>query len=100
MAELKTKLNDASVTDFLNRISDEEKYPESEEEIIEDKQYDLKSIIDAREHNGVKQYQCKWVGHRAASWEPASERVSSQVQDRNPIDRWQPESVYPPIPAG
>lgn len=25
MAELKTKLNDASVTDFLNRISDEEK---------------------------------------------------------------------------
>jgi hypothetical protein len=37
----------------------------------EAKRYTLDYISDTRLVGGVKQYQCKWVGYRAKSWEPA-----------------------------
>jgi hypothetical protein len=37
----------------------------------EAKRYTLDYISDTRHVGGVKQYQCKWVGYRAKSWEPA-----------------------------
>ena len=37
----------------------------------ETKRYTLDYISDTRLVGGVKQYQCKWVGYRAKSWEPA-----------------------------
>jgi hypothetical protein len=37
----------------------------------EAKRYTLDYISDARFIDGVKHYQCKWVGYRTKSWEPA-----------------------------
>jgi transposase InsO family protein len=41
------------------------------DEVLEQPHYKIKSIIDERTVNGVKQYHCKWVGYPSPSWEPA-----------------------------
>lgn len=49
-----------------------------------ERRYVLRSIIDTRVQNGVKQYQVKWSGYPGATWEPASlikEDAPQAVQD-------------------
>ncbi len=61
---------DATLSD-MNDL-DQPSPAQANDEEVESPRYELRSITDAREQSGVKQYRCKWVGHSAATWEPAS----------------------------
>lgn len=61
------------------RFADEKKYPEPDDPQAAPR-YALRSIIDARVQDGIKQYRCKWTGFPTSSWEPA-EIISEDAPD-------------------
>ena len=67
------------ITDDEESISEDASHPSSsvndEEESVDAPQqtwWRVRSIVDARTYNGIKEYQVKWVGSPTMTWEPAT----------------------------